>query len=356
MVVTNTPDVLTNATAELALALMLAAARRARRGGAPGASGSAGPAMGPGGALGRELSGTRHRRARAIGLRVAELLRGFEPSSTRRRAPPERSRGSAWSGCRLEELVARSDFVTLHAPLTPETRHLVDAALLARFKPGAVLVNTARGALVDAEALAGAPDGRLSAAAAWTSTSTSRRSSRSCWRSSNVVLLPHLGSATAAARDGMARLVAENVIAVLAGKAPAHAGFPLTARRSATARQGCRAAKDAKRIFVRFGRSTPAAVWTSARRWRRMRARGSLSRTPTSALGRLRAARRAARKPRCEDCFFHQNMLCALPDKKPCPTFRPAHPDGLKPPQQLSFVFRQERRDRAVPVSARTTL
>ena len=54
--------------------------------------------------------------------------------------------------------------------------------------------------------------------------------------------------------------------------------------------------------------------------------------------------RRAARKPRCEDCFFHQQMLCALPEKKPCPTFRPAHPDGLRPPQQLSFVFRQERR------------
>jgi hypothetical protein len=49
------------------------------------------------------------------------------------------------------------------------------------------------------------------------------------------------------------------------------------------------------------------------------------------------------RKPRCEDCFFFQNMLCALPDRKPCPTFRPAHPDGLRPPRQLSFVFRQER-------------
>lgn len=55
------------------------------------------------------------------------------------------------------------------------------------------------------------------------------------------------------------------------------------------------------------------------------------------------AGRRPARKPRCEDCFFHQQMLCALPDKKPCPTFRPAHPDGLRPPKQLSFVFRQER-------------
>ena len=53
---------------------------------------------------------------------------------------------------------------------------------------------------------------------------------------------------------------------------------------------------------------------------------------------------RTARKPRCEDCFFHQNMLCALEEKKPCPTFRPAHPDGLRPPRQLSFVFRQGRR------------
>ena len=51
-----------------------------------------------------------------------------------------------------------------------------------------------------------------------------------------------------------------------------------------------------------------------------------------------------ARKPRCEDCFFHQQMLCALEDKKPCPTFRPAHPEGLRPPRQLSFVFRQQRR------------
>jgi hypothetical protein len=54
--------------------------------------------------------------------------------------------------------------------------------------------------------------------------------------------------------------------------------------------------------------------------------------------------RQAPKKPRCEDCFFEQMMLCALQDKKPCPTFRPAHPDGLRPPQQLSFAFRQPRR------------
>jgi hypothetical protein len=62
---------------------------------------------------------------------------------------------------------------------------------------------------------------------------------------------------------------------------------------------------------------------------------------PTQA---AKPAVRNARKPRCEDCFFQQNMLCALEDKKPCPTFRPAHPDGLRPPRQLSFVFRQGRR------------
>jgi hypothetical protein len=54
--------------------------------------------------------------------------------------------------------------------------------------------------------------------------------------------------------------------------------------------------------------------------------------------------RRSTKKPRCEDCFFHQNMLCALEEKTPCPTFRPAHPDGLRPPRQLAFVFRHHRR------------
>jgi hypothetical protein len=54
--------------------------------------------------------------------------------------------------------------------------------------------------------------------------------------------------------------------------------------------------------------------------------------------------RTGAAKARCEDCFFHQNLLCAVSDAGPCPTFRPNHPDGLRPPRQLRFVFRQERR------------
>lgn len=58
--------------------------------------------------------------------------------------------------------------------------------------------------------------------------------------------------------------------------------------------------------------------------------------------------KRRGSRPRCVDCFFHQNMLCALGLEDGCPTFRPAHPDGLKPPQQLSFVFRQERSVQAI--------
>lgn len=67
---------------------------------------------------------------------------------------------------------------------------------------------------------------------------------------------------------------------------------------------------------------------------------------PAPAASAPRKLRRTARKakPRCEDCFFFQNQLCALEERKPCPTFRPAHPDGLRPPRQLSFAFRTDRR------------
>jgi hypothetical protein len=64
--------------------------------------------------------------------------------------------------------------------------------------------------------------------------------------------------------------------------------------------------------------------------------------------------KRKGPKLRCEDCFFHQNMLCALGLKDGCPTFRPAHPDGLQPPPQLSFVFRHERPSQAIPFQPQT--
>jgi glyoxylate reductase len=223
VVVTNTPEVLTNATAELAVALMLAAARRLgegermlRRGEWTGWE--------PEQLLGRELSGATVGIVGLgrIGTRVAELLRGFE-SELLYAAPSARPEAEQRLGVQrsdLASLVGRADFVTLHAPLTPETRHLVDAALLERCKPGAVLVNTARGGLVDTRALVDALRGGRLAAAGLDVFEHEPEVEPGLLALDNVVLLPHLGSATATARAAMAKLVAENVIAVLAGKPP----------------------------------------------------------------------------------------------------------------------------------------
>jgi glyoxylate reductase len=221
VIVTNTPDVLTNATAELAVALMLAAARHVGQGERLVRAGEwAG--WDPAALLGRELSGSTIGIVGLgrIGLRVAELLQGFEPrllyTSRSPRPEAESALGLQWVG--LTELVERSDFVTIHAPLTGETRHLVDARLLERFKRGSVLVNTARGALVDAVALAEAlRSGRL-AAAGLDVFDNEPAVEPELLALENIVLLPHVGSATAATRDAMARLAARNVIAVLAGK------------------------------------------------------------------------------------------------------------------------------------------
>ena len=223
VVVTNTPDVLTNATAELAVALMLAAARRLGEGERLVRAGRW-TGWEPGELLGRELAGSTVGIVGLgrIGLRVAELVRGFEPVLlyTARRPRAEVESRLGLERVELPELVARSDFVSLHVPLAPDTRHLVDQALLDRFKPGAVLVNTARGPLVDAQALAAAlRSGRL-AAAGLDVFEHEPAVEPELLELENVVLLPHVGSATAATRDAMGRLVAENVIAVLAGKSP----------------------------------------------------------------------------------------------------------------------------------------
>ena len=157
VIVTNTPDVLTNATAELAVALMLAAARRL---GEAERIVRAGRWTGwePGQLLGRELSGAVVGIVGLgrIGTRVAELLRGFEVELlyAARSPRPEAERSLGAEHATLDDLLARSDFVTLHVPLSPQTHHLIDAHALGRMKRGAILVNTSRGGLVDAAALA----------------------------------------------------------------------------------------------------------------------------------------------------------------------------------------------------------
>jgi glyoxylate reductase len=223
VVVTNTPDVLTNATAELAVALMLAAARRL---GEAERLVRAGRWTGwePNQLLGRELSGAVVGIVGLgrIGTRVAELLRGFGADllySARSRHPEaERSLGAEHSS--LEDLLERSDFVTLHVPLSPQTHHLIDAHALQRMKPGAVLVNTSRGGLVDTAALARALRTERLGGAGLDVYEEEPRVPPELIELERVVLAPHIGSATATARDGMAQLVAENVIAVLEGRIP----------------------------------------------------------------------------------------------------------------------------------------
>jgi lactate dehydrogenase-like 2-hydroxyacid dehydrogenase len=220
---TNTPDVLTNATAELAVALMLATARRL---GEAERMLRAGDWRGwdPGQLLGRELAECRIGIVGLgrIGCRVAELLRGFGSplgywSRSRR---PEAERELELQYMEQDELFGESDVVTLHVALTDQTRHMIDAAALERFKPGAILVNTARGGLVDSEALAAAlRDGRLGGAGLDVF-EYEPAVPPELLELENAVLVPHIGSATSTARNAMATLAARNVIAVLAGDEP----------------------------------------------------------------------------------------------------------------------------------------
>lgn len=216
---TNTPGVLTNATAELAVTLMLAAGRRIAEVDAivraDRWSGS------DENILGRELAGA------TIGLvgfgriaqRVAELLRAFEATllcASRSGVPA----GSAIQRRELPDLLAASDFVSLHVPLTPDTRHLIDAGAFATMKRGAILVNTSRGAVVDTGALINALRSGHLAAAGLDVYEDEPHVPPALRDLTNTVLLPHIGSATTTTRDAMARLCAENVIAVIEGREP----------------------------------------------------------------------------------------------------------------------------------------
>jgi glyoxylate reductase len=224
VVVTNTPGVLTEATADLAFGLLIDAARRisegdrlVRRGAFPGWTPSFlvgarvhGATLGVVG-LGR-IGQAMARRARGFGMHVLYASR----------APiaPHLERALGATHVPVDDLFARADFVSLHCPLTPDTRHLVNAGRLARMRPGSVLVNTARGGCVDeaalAEALARGPIG----AAGLDVFEDEPRVHPALLALENVVLAPHVGSADRPTREAMARTAAENVLAVLAARPP----------------------------------------------------------------------------------------------------------------------------------------
>jgi glyoxylate reductase len=222
--VTNTPDVLTDATADLAFALILSALR-----GLPSAERSlrAGEFHGwgfwdylgadPGGrtlgiyGMGR-IGQAVARRAAPFGMRV------IYHSRSRLSSEDEAALRAEWTD--LDGLIARSDVLSLHAPLTPQTRHVISAEVLRRMRPGSFLVNTARGALVDEAALVDAlRDGPL-AGAGLDVYEREPALAPGLIDLPNVVLLPHVGSATRETRTRMAMLAARNAHAVLTGNPP----------------------------------------------------------------------------------------------------------------------------------------
>lgn len=210
ILVTNTPDVLTEATAELTWGLILTLARRIaegdrliRRG---GWRGWALDFM-----LGMELRGKQLGiigRGR-IGRAVAAKAAAFGMTAV-----------FAKHDMSLDELLVSSDVVSIHTPATPETRHLIDRRTLARMKRSALLVNTARGAIVDEEALVWALQERLIAGAALDVFDKEPSVHPGLLPLENVVLAPHLGSATRETRTAMADLAVRNVLAVLSGQPP----------------------------------------------------------------------------------------------------------------------------------------
>jgi glyoxylate reductase len=209
VIVTNTPGVLTDATAELTMALMLAVTRRLIEGDAElRASGRC--EWDPLKLLGMSLTGKRLGiiGMGRIGTAVAERARAFGMEVI-----------GAGRHDTLDELLATSDVVSLHAPLTRETHHLINRTTLARMKRGAYLVNTSRGSLVDEEALCDALDaGQLRGAALDVYEHEPAVNPR-LLSMRNVVIVPHIGSATDEARNGMARIAAMNVLGVLRGGA-----------------------------------------------------------------------------------------------------------------------------------------
>ena len=220
--VANTPGVLTEATAEVAVALLLACARRLAEGDRFTRAGRF-EGWGPLAHRGRDVYGRRVGiiGAGRIGARVARTLRlGFDCEilvySRSRRPDWEEEWGARFLP--LEALLESSDFVSLHCPLTPETRHLIDRAALARMPGHACLINTARGAVVDEAALVRALGEGEIAAAGLDVYEAEPQLAPGLAELENVVLLPHIGSATYAAREAMGRLCVDAVVAALAGR------------------------------------------------------------------------------------------------------------------------------------------
>lgn len=223
IVVTNTPNVLTESTADLTWALILAVARRLKEGQATLAEG-AWAGWDPTHLLGLELKGAKLGIVGAgrIGQAVARRALGFgmDVLYTARAPKPDFEQSTAARWLALDDVLQRSDVVSVHVPSTVQTRGMFDAARFALMKQGALFINTARGDLVDEPALIAALESGHVAGAGLDVFAAEPAVPRALVEHPRVVAVPHIGSATTATRRAMANLAMRNVRAVLAGDQP----------------------------------------------------------------------------------------------------------------------------------------
>mgnify|MGYP002626215427 CR=1 FL=1 len=220
--VSNTPDVLTDATADLAWALLFAAARRVIEGDniCRTSSFSWAPEYMLGyditgrtlGIIGAGRIGSNFARKAALGFGMNVLYYGRHRSTTLD------TLGATL--VTLDELLRESDYISLHVPLTPETKHMLGAEEFAKMKPSAILINTARGQVIDESALAHALKNHVIAGAGLDVYENEPEISPELKTLANVVLMPHVGSATFGTRTNMGLMIARNIAAVLAGDTP----------------------------------------------------------------------------------------------------------------------------------------
>jgi len=225
IVVCNTPDVLTEATADIAWVLLMGAARRVSEGDRLVRSGEW-DGWRPTQLLGSELVNRTLLIVGAgrIGAAVARRAGAWNMRVlyTAREAKPELERSLGAERVDLDEALPLADYVSLHCPLTEETRHLIGPERLQRMKPTAYLINTARGAVVDEQALVEALRSEGIAGAGLDVYEREPRLREGLADRPNTLLLPHLGSATADTRDAMGRMAAQDLLAVLEGRRPDH--------------------------------------------------------------------------------------------------------------------------------------
>jgi lactate dehydrogenase-like 2-hydroxyacid dehydrogenase len=221
----NTPDVLTEATADLTWALLLAVARALPEAAASVRAGdwlTWEPARYLGAAVQGAVLGIVG--MGRIGRAVARRASGFDMTVLYTGGGPGASGSDALaSEVSFDELLARSDFVSLHCPLTPLTHHLIDTAALGRMRSSAILVNTARGPIVDPVALREAlQSGQIAGAALDVTEPEPMPPHDPLLEAPNLIVVPHIGSATRVAREQMAELAVENLLAGLAGRPMPH--------------------------------------------------------------------------------------------------------------------------------------